>query len=139
LQGSRPIEKSILIPSALVRADAVMLEQMFFNVLDNAIVHTPEATAIEVKADAHQGALRITVEDAGPGIPAEDHERVFERFYQVPSRRADRSGSGLGLSIARGFARSIGGDVQVADRGSGLAGTRLIIELPLETDDSHGR
>lgn len=132
-QGNRTIGKLIKIPTAMVRADAAMLEQLFYNVLENALVHTAEATPIFIAACEMNGHFCVTIEDQGPGIADADRERIFERFYQVVARRNGRTGSGLGLSISRGFARAIGGDVNVSSRGPELPGTRVTINLPLDS------
>jgi two-component system, OmpR family, sensor kinase len=77
----------------------------------NAIVHTPAGTPIVVRVGQAHGRAELSVEDAGPGIPAEHQEAVFERFYRVEGGMA--SGSGLGLSIARELARLMNGSVRL--------------------------
>ena len=77
-----------------VRAEESLLEQIFFNVLENAVAHTPADTSIRVTAQADGNRLVIAVEDDGPGIPPKDHERVFERFIRsgpAPAARARAS------------------------------------------------
>ena len=105
-------------------------KQLFFNVLENSVVHTPPGTRVRVRAGLQNGALLASIEDDGPGIRAGERERVFERFYQSAGPGGRRSGSGLGLSIARGFAEAIGGTMQARPPAAGV-GTRIDIAIPL--------
>ena len=107
-----------------IRGDADGLRILLANLVDNAIRYTPPGGMIDVAV--HQGAdgaacLRVT--DAGPGIPAEDRERVFRRFYRAPGTGTD--GSGLGLAIVKRIADLHGAQVMLGDNptGSGLAVT----------------
>ncbi|HLL32186.1 MAG TPA: ATP-binding protein [Allosphingosinicella sp.] len=129
--GERGIVKCYRVDSALVRADPVMLEQVFYNVLENAVHYSPERSSIAVAADVEDGHLLIDILDEGPGIAPGDEERVFNRFYraQPPS---SHEGSGLGLSIARGFTEAFGGSI-AARADDVCGGTRISIRLPLET------
>ena len=127
----RDITKNLAMPSAEVRADPSLLEQVFFNILNNAITHTPAEAAICVSAFSDQVSLLISVEDEGPGLSDQETERIFERFYQGESGAGRQRGSGLGLAIAQGFARAIGGDVTASPRGDGRRGARFDVRLPL--------
>lgn len=82
----------------------------------NAHRHSPAGRAVTVTASAEGDVVRLTVLDRGPGIPAEQRERAFERFVRLDP---NASGAGLGLFLARGLARGMGGDVSVADREDG--------------------
>ena len=113
-------------------ADPALLEQVFQNLLENAAKYGPEGGTVEVAGQADAGGLRITVSDAGPGIPAEDLPYVFDSFYR--SRRQDRTvpGTGLGLAIARGLLEAMGGFVEAhSPRLDGGQGTSLEVSLPL--------
>lgn len=129
--SSHRFERDFQLKSATVRADEPLLEQLFFNVLHNAVTHTPADTIVKVGAKRSGSSVCISVEDNGPGIRAEDWGRVFDRFYQ--GRRAGqlRSGSGMGLSIARGFTEAIGGSIRAGAPGGATQGTRIDIDLPL--------
>jgi two-component system sensor histidine kinase KdpD len=131
LAPDRDITKLFTATSALVRADPALLEQVFLNVLENADVHTPLGSAIHVTADRSNDQVVIAVEDDGPGVPNQIADLIFERFYQGPVSRRPKRGSGLGLSIARGFLRVVGGDIDVGPRESGTEGARFQIRLPL--------
>lgn len=110
----------------LVRAAPARLERAIANLLDNACKwNPPTATASPIEVRVQDG--RLEVRDHGPGIPAEDLPRVFDRFYRAPAARA-RPGSGLGLAIVRQMAETHGGSVHAANDPDG--GARLTLELP---------
>jgi two-component system phosphate regulon sensor histidine kinase PhoR len=108
----------IAVPAELVAAaDAGALHQVLVNVVTNAIVHTPEKSRVVVTAHAlDSGRVRIEVADDGPGIPAAQRERIFERFYRIdPGRSRAMGGTGLGLSIVKHMVDAMGGQVGVRD------------------------
>ncbi len=108
-------------------ADAPLVQRMLANLIDNAIKYTPEGgeVAIALEPDAN-GAAVIRVRDTGPGIPAADLPRIFERFYRGdPSRSLP--GAGLGLSLARAVARAHGGDITVATSPAGSTFTARLM------------
>lgn len=129
LAGEHEIEKHFGTPSAIVRADPVMLEQVFYNVLENAIRYSPPRSRISVGVAAHDSELEISVADSGPGIPEADLFQVFDRFYRGGTA-AGTDGSGLGLSIAKGFSEAFGG--RIAAENVEAAGARIRIDLPLD-------
>ena len=131
--NGRPIRRNFVAPSGLVRADESLLEQVFFNVLENAVTHTGKNASIMVTAETLENTILIAVEDDGPGIPSDELERVFERFYQVSSNSGSSSGSGLGLSIAKGFTELIGGTIIATSSPVSKRGTRIEVALPLAT------
>jgi signal transduction histidine kinase len=93
-----------------VEADADKLKQILINLLDNAVKFSPPDSSVRVRAEPGAAALRIRVEDEGPGVAPEDVPHVFERFYR--GRGGDAApGSGLGLAIAKNLARLHGGDI----------------------------
>ncbi|MGZ3430122.1 MAG: sensor histidine kinase, partial [Polyangia bacterium] len=99
------------------------------NLVDNAIKYTPAGGRVSVRAEARGGKVRIFVEDTGPGIPKEHHQRLFERFYRGDDARSrDLGGTGLGLAIVKHLVLANGGDVSVeSDVGKG---SRFIVALP---------
>lgn len=127
---SHRFERDFRTADARIRADEILLEQLFSNVLENAVVHTPAGTVVRVAAAPSGDTLTVTVEDDGPGIPDADSNRVFHRFYQAGAG-GPRRGSGLGLSIARGFVEAIGGGIRAAPAVAFARGTRIDISLPL--------
>ncbi|MFE9453815.1 sensor histidine kinase [Streptomyces sp. NPDC006739] len=113
-----------------LRLDPVRIRQVLDNLLTNAAVHTPPGTpvSVSVSVSAPDGPATVRVTDGGPGIPAADRHRVFDRFYRVDKARSrDRGGSGLGLSVARALARAHGGSL---DLESGEGTTTFTLTLP---------
>jgi two-component system, OmpR family, sensor histidine kinase MtrB len=112
-----------------VLVDKVRFERVMANLIENADRYAGGATRVVVVADAKWG--RIAVEDRGPGIPAEERERIFDRFSRGSSgrRRGMGDGTGLGLAIAAEHARVLGGRVWVEPNGS--RGSRFVVEMPV--------
>lgn len=99
---------------AWVAGTAESLRRIVGNLLDNAVKFTDEGTRVDVRVHRDGGAIILEIADAGPGIPPEDRERVFERFYRVDSGRSrDVGGTGLGLAIVKHLVQGLGGDVRV--------------------------
>ncbi len=111
-----------------VRGDFDRLEQVFNNLLDNALRHTPAGGTVKLNArDVQQGFIQVTVSDTGPGIPAGDLPHLFERFYRG-NEGGGGKGYGLGLAITREIVRSHGGDIwATSDPGRGTA---FVFTLP---------
>ncbi|RUP11208.1 sensor histidine kinase KdpD [Hyphomicrobium sp.] len=112
-----------------VRTDPVLLEQVLFNILDNAAKYAPEGTAIQISAWQDFDQLTLQISDEGPGIPAADLERIFDKFYRAYKGDRVRAGTGLGLPIARGFVEIMGGTITAANRTDGH-GAVFTITLP---------
>ncbi|MDQ6638859.1 MAG: sensor histidine kinase, partial [Pseudomonadota bacterium] len=87
------------------------------NLVDNAIRYGPPGSRVEVRVDHDDGAARLRVDDAGPGIPASDRARVFDRFYRRAG--AGEEGSGLGLAIVKTVAERHGATLTLADSPAG--------------------
>jgi signal transduction histidine kinase len=113
------------------RADAGRIEQAVLILVDNAAKFGPDGGVVEIEASTGDGRLLIEVLDRGPGIPAEQRSRIFERFYRVDGAGRGRStgGAGLGLSIAGAIVEGHGGHIAASDRVGG--GTRMTVTLPL--------
>ncbi|MGV9770951.1 DUF4153 domain-containing protein [Streptosporangium sp. NPDC003464] len=116
------------VPEGLsVRADSDLLAQVLANLLDNAVRHSPDGGAVVLSAAAEGTGVRLRVTDQGPGIPAEDRARAFERFSRLDAgRAADGGGAGLGLAIAREIVELHDGSIRVEDG----AGCRVAVDLP---------
>jgi signal transduction histidine kinase len=110
--------------SATVSANAFGLTSIIDNLVDNAIRHTPAGGSVLVTLTRTAQTVELLVQDNGPGIAPELHERVFERFYRVPGGEAD--GSGLGLAIVRKLAEAYGSSIRL---GLGLEGRGLSVAL----------
>ena len=114
-----------------LRLDPVRVRQVLDNLLTNAAVHTTAGTPLAVTVSTAPGSATVTVADLGPGIPAADRVRVFDRFYRADEARSrDRGGSGLGLSVARALVEAHGGTIGL---GAGQDGTTTFtLTLPGE-------
>ncbi|GHF10789.1 sensor histidine kinase [Streptomyces fumanus] len=117
-------------PEALtLPLDPQRIRQVLDNLLTNAAVHTPPGTSVSVTVTAGADTAEVRVADTGPGVPAADRDRVFDRFYRVDKARSrDRGGSGLGLAVARSLVEAHGGTVTL----TGAPGaTVFTVTLPL--------
>ncbi|GAB3986684.1 sensory box histidine kinase PhoR [Actinoallomurus acanthiterrae] len=136
LDRDRKITLSVRSGSAfIVAGDELRLRQVIRNLLSNALQHTPAGTPIEVTVrsgrlgDAPAAALEVS--DQGPGMPPEEAERVFERFYRADPARG-RGGTGLGLAIVAGLVHAHGGVVEVETAPGN--GATFLVTLPLDPD-----
>ncbi|MGZ8602512.1 MAG: ATP-binding protein [Actinomycetota bacterium] len=108
--------------------DAAKVERVVENLLSNAIRHTPAGTLVWVRSERVDGGVLLTVEDAGPGVPDDLHDAVFEPFRQAPGSSSEHSpGVGIGLSLVRRFAELHGGRAWVEGREGGGASFRVFL------------
>ncbi|HYP75339.1 MAG TPA: DUF4118 domain-containing protein [Polyangiaceae bacterium] len=112
----------------LVPLDAVLVQQLLVNLLENALKYTPSDSPVEIRVRAQTAGVEIVVADRGPGIPSGEQQRVFDKFYRIGGDRG--GGAGLGLAICRGIAMAHGGRIFVASRAGG--GAEFHVELPVE-------
>ncbi len=115
-------------PELLVHGDRAQLHAAVSNLVENAVTYSPEESRVAVTASVDADDVRITVADHGIGIPGEEIDRIFERFYRVdPARARNTGGTGLGLSIVKHVAASNGGSVEVwSEPGSGSTFTLVL-------------
>jgi two-component system sensor histidine kinase KdpD len=129
--GSRLAEHTVdvQLPASLppVFVDAMLVAQLFVNLLDNAVKYTPEGTHVHVSATADEQAVRVTVDDEGPGLPPGEPARLFEKF-QRGTGEGTIVGVGLGLAICRAIVRAHGGDIEARERPGG--GARFEFTVP---------
>jgi signal transduction histidine kinase len=97
-----------------IRGDRARLRQVVGNLIDNAVKYSPEEGKVEVRAFAADGGVRVSVRDAGPGIPREHQARIFEKFGRLEIPGSSKPGTGLGLFIARSIAEAHGGTLEVS-------------------------
>ncbi len=126
--AGRKVTTNLAHDLPLVPLDAVLIEQVLVNLLENAVKYTPAGTPIEIEARARPGGVELSVSDRGPGIAAGQEQRIFEKFYRVPG--VEGSGFGLGLAICRGIAMAHGGELSAHNRAGGGAEFRM--QLPIE-------
>ncbi len=124
------VEKALTLPPEFsLRADAGRLHQTLVNLLVNAIRYAPPGSRIVVSASAGATEVRLAVDDEGPGIPPEQRELVFERFYQAaPPSEGQAPGTGLGLAICRAIVQQHGGRIWIEDGPRG--GAAFVLTLP---------
>lgn len=130
---SRGVDLNLELPAlpGVVRGDPNRLGQVFSNLLDNALQHSPTGSRVTVGSRAQGGKVHFTVTDYGDGIPAAQLPHVFERFYRGDAARDRRNGgSGIGLTISRAIVEAHGGSISAASPGPGH-GTVMEFSLPL--------
>jgi K+-sensing histidine kinase KdpD len=132
--GAREVRFNVSEDLPQVWVDAALLDQALTVLIENVAVHTPAGSAVALDGSVERGALWLRVSDAGPGIPANDRERVFEKY-----ERLDHAGSGvgLGLTLARAAVEAQHGQLFVED--SALGGACFTIEIPQKVLPSAGR
>ena len=113
----------------MIFVDAVMIEQVLINLLENAVRYTPAETNLEITAEVSESRAKIAVIDHGSGIQAGQEERLFQKFYQV-RQEAAQSGVGLGLAICRAIVEVHGGRIYADNCKEG--GAVFTFTLPLE-------
>jgi two-component system sensor histidine kinase KdpD len=124
--ASHPVKLEMPTAPLLVRLDFSLVQHALGNLLLNAANHTPAGMPIEVQAQLADGNLSLRVADRGPGIPPDLLPRIFDKFFRAPT--ASTGGSGLGLTIVKGFVEAHGGTIAAENRPGG--GAMLTIRLP---------
>jgi len=132
LAGHR-VDVDLAASLPMLNLDAVLFEQVLFNLLDNAAKYAPAGSLIVVRAGREDGHVRVEVLDEGEGIPQEDVERIFDKFYRVHARDRQRAGTGLGLAICRGFVEAMGGAIKAGNRRD-RTGAVFTLTLPAMAD-----
>lgn len=116
----------------MLELDAVLFEQVLFNLLDNAAKYSLPETTIAIKSRRERDQVVLEVADEGDGIPPDELESVFDKFYRAQKGDRVRPGTGLGLAISRGFVEAMRGTIAAANR-SDRSGAVLTIRLPVPT------
>jgi two-component system sensor histidine kinase/response regulator len=124
---SRSVTLSRSVKVRLLRADPNLLRRVLENLLDNALRHAPKDTEVRVSAEEEARGIVIRVADAGPGIPPELRERIFDRYVQLDAGERIGSGRGLGLTFCKLAIEAHGGDIWVED---GKPGSVFCMRLP---------
>lgn len=136
-EAGRRVEVDVPIDLPPVLVDEVFIGQVLGNTLENAAAYAGPAAAIHVEArPTPDERVRLTIEDAGPGVPDETLPRLFDKFYRVPRKgEGSRRGTGIGLAVVRGLVESMGG-AAVARR-SAMGGLAIDIDLPIAALDRY--
>ncbi len=128
--SSLRLDRTIAADLPPVLVDRQRIEQVFLNLLANAIRHTPQGGTISISAAEHSGGILTSICDTGPGLTETDLAHVFDRFYRADDARASDGGAGLGLSIAKALVDAQGGSIWAENRPSG--GACFHVLLPTE-------
>lgn len=128
LEGRR-VEIDLPANPALVWLDAVLIGQVLTNLLDNAAKYTPAGTPIEIRAETTGDGFAVSVIDHGPGLPAGEEQRVFDKFYRARPEGAT-GGAGLGLAICRAIVEAHGGRIEAQSGAEGGAQFRFVLPQP---------
>jgi signal transduction histidine kinase len=131
-QQDVPVVASVPGKLPAIRGDRARLRQILGNLIDNAVKYSPEESDVEVRAFAADGGVRVSVRDAGPGIPREHQSRIFEKFGRVDIPGSSKPGTGLGLFIARSIAEAHGGTLEVSSLPR--EGATFVLTLPFAAD-----
>jgi two-component system sensor histidine kinase KdpD len=114
----------------MLELDAVLFEQVLFNLLDNAAKYAPPDTTVRIQAWRDADSVCLRVLDEGDGIPAQDLEHIFDKFYRAQKTDQVRAGTGLGLAISRGFVEAMRGTIVAANR-TDRSGAAFTVKLPI--------
>jgi K+-sensing histidine kinase KdpD len=138
LLRDRPVVVDVPPHLPLIDADVPQIERVVANLVENAAKYSVADGAIRVAAGMVDSELELCVEDDGPGIPEEDRERIFDKFYRVSNRhRFTVPGTGLGLAICRGIVEAHGGRIWAENNERG--GARFIVRLPVSVEEARER
>lgn len=132
LLGEHRVDVQIPERTTAVHLDFVMISEVLANLIENAAKYSPAGTTITISAELDGGDLTIGVRDEGRGVPVEERERIFDKFYRVEARHRP-IGSGMGLAISRGFVEAHGGTIRVEPGPE--TGSIFVVTLPNVTPD----
>jgi two-component system, OmpR family, sensor histidine kinase KdpD len=124
------VELELASDLPMLELDAVLFEQVLFNILDNAAKYSPRETTIRIESWRDADSVCLRVLDEGSGIPAADLDHIFDKFYRAQKTDQVRAGTGLGLAISRGFVEAMHGTIVAANR-TDRSGAAFTISLPI--------
>jgi two-component system sensor histidine kinase KdpD len=119
----------------MLELDAVLFEQVLFNLLDNAAKYAPPGTTISITGRRDLGNVSLQILDEGSGIPPAELDSVFDKFYRAQKGDHVRPGTGLGLAISRGFVEAMRGTITAANR-TDRSGAVITIRLPIPAENN---
>ncbi len=134
LQG-RPVVTDLPADLPPVELDYLMIDQVVTNVLENAVRYTPAGSPLEIAVSATASEMLVSLADRGPGIPHNDLERIFDKFYRVLGHTRKTGGTGVGLAVCRGLIEAHGGRIWATNRSDG--GALFRFTLPLHPPDGY--
>src|ERR1019366_1223646 len=133
--GNNKVSLDLAADLPMLELDAVLFEQVLFNLLDNAAKYAPAGTTISVRTVRDRDSILLQIIDEGDGIPPAELESIFDKFYRVQKGDHVRPGTGLGLAISRGFVEAMHGTISAANR-TDRSGAVLTIRLPIPADNT---
>jgi signal transduction histidine kinase len=133
-QQEVPVVASVRGVLPTIRGDRARLRQVLGNLIENAVKYSPEGGEVRVSATAGNGAVRISVRDAGPGIPRDQQARIFEKFGRADVEGGSKPGTGLGLFIARSIAEAHGGSLAVSSGAE--PGSTFTLTVPVARENA---
>ena len=128
--GSHKVSLELAADLPMLQLDAVLFEQVLFNLLDNAAKYAPADTTISIRGSRERDWVSLQIIDEGDGIPPEELDSMFDKFYRAQKGDHVRPGTGLGLAISRGFVEAMHGTISAANRAD-RSGAVLTIRLPI--------
>jgi two-component system sensor histidine kinase KdpD len=129
--GRHTVKIDLALNLPMLQLDFVLFEQVLYNLFDNATKYSPPNSTIYVKGNHLDTAVVLSIIDEGTGIPDDDLERIFDKFYRAKTGDFDHGGTGLGLAICRGFVEALGGSIAASNR-TDRSGAILTIKMPTE-------
>ena len=132
--SDRQVDVDIPADLPMISVDAVLIDQLMVNLVENALRYTPSGSPIEIRGVVEGDAISVQVCDRGPGIPVGEREKVFDKFYRGHAAKRNDGGTGLGLTICRAVVRAHGGSIAISARADG--GAKVHFTLPLGTPTS---
>jgi len=116
--------------TAMVSGEESRLRRLIDNLVDNALSFSPPGGVVEIRAAAVGDEVLLSIQDEGPGVPADAREAIFHRFHSMRPEEDFGRHSGLGLAIARAIVEGHGGSIEVEDRADGASGARFVVRFP---------
>jgi signal transduction histidine kinase len=138
--AAKKLKSHLNFPANLphLQADETRLQELIYNLLDNAVKYSKPGGTVFLRAEAGDDAVRLSVRDEGIGIPQDDLPRIFERFYRADkSRTSQQPGTGLGLSIVKHIVQLHGGTVEANSQLG--QGTTITVVLPAREETENNR
>lgn len=136
IHAGRVIKLAVIGGAPKAMGDTGLLEQVMFNLLDNAHKYTPAGTPTNITVSTSDAGARIAVSDQGAGISKDDLARVFDKFYRVSAGDGRAPGTGLGLSIASALVRAMDGSIVAESAGKDGQGTTITVTLPIAKESA---
>jgi two-component system, OmpR family, sensor histidine kinase KdpD len=130
--GRRTVKIDLAPNLPMLQLDFVLFEQVLYNLLDNAAKYSPPTSTVCAKGALTNTVVMLSIIDEGTGVPDDDVERIFDKFYRARTGGVEQGGTGLGLAICRGFVEALGGTIAASNR-TDRSGSIFTIRMPVES------